>query len=70
MDHTVLWIEGMTCGHCQISVQSALSSLPGVNQVEVGLATKKATLHHAGPIDPDLAIQAIQKEGCQAGLLS
>ncbi len=70
MNQTVLWVEGMTCGHCQHSVQEALASLPGVSQAEVNLATKKAVLHHADPIDPASAIRAVEKEGYQAGLIS
>jgi copper chaperone CopZ len=69
MNQTVLWIEGMTCGHCQHSVQTALATLPGVNQADVSLATKKAVLHHIGTFDPALAVRAVEKEGYQAGLI-
>jgi len=36
-----LKIEGMTCGHCVMSVQKELSKLPGVNveKVEIGRAS-------------------------------
>ena len=37
MNEIVLIITGMQCGGCVASVQSLLSTLPGVRQVEVAL---------------------------------
>jgi copper chaperone len=39
-----LKIEGMTCGHCEMSVTKELSKLPGAQDVKVSSATGTATL--------------------------
>jgi copper chaperone CopZ len=70
MNQTVLWIEGMTCGHCVQSVQKALFSLPGVQFAEVHLSDKKALLRHSGGFEPVSAIQAVEQAGYKAGLIS
>src|SRR5207302_4637839 len=41
---TVLKIGGMHCAGCVSSIQKSVSEVPGVNKVEVNLATEKATL--------------------------
>lgn len=38
-------IEGMTCSSCSASVHKALQALPGVEAVDVNLATHTATIH-------------------------
>src|SRR5438094_4516185 len=41
---TVIKISGMHCAGCVSSIQKSVSEVPGVNKVEVNLATEKATL--------------------------
>lgn len=41
MMKTTLDVQGMTCGHCKMSVEGALNELNGVSNVEVDLATGK-----------------------------
>lgn len=41
---TVLKIGGMHCAGCVGSIQRCISDIPGVNKVEINLATEKATL--------------------------
>ncbi|NHI02621.1 Lead, cadmium, zinc and mercury transporting ATPase [Candidatus Nitrosotalea sp. TS] len=41
---TVLKIGGMHCAGCVSTIQKCISDVPGVNKVEVNLATEKATL--------------------------
>jgi len=41
---TVIKIGGMHCAGCVSSIQKSVSEVPGVNKVEVNLATEKATL--------------------------
>ena len=41
---TVIKIGGMHCAGCVSSIQKSVSDVPGVNKVEVNLATEKATL--------------------------
>lgn len=37
-------VEGMSCGHCKMAVEKAVSSLNGITKVEVDLAGKKVTV--------------------------
>lgn len=36
---TVITVKGMTCGHCKAMVEKNLAKLPGVEGVEVDLAS-------------------------------
>lgn len=49
MEKILLSVLGMSCQRCVQSVTSALEALPGVEQVEVSLATGVATV----ACDPD-----------------
>lgn len=40
----ILKIEGMTCGHCRMSVEKALQSLVGVEKVQVDLEAQEAAV--------------------------
>lgn len=37
-------VEGMSCGHCEASVKRAVSSLNGVESVQVDLKGKRVTV--------------------------
>jgi copper chaperone len=37
-------VPGMSCGHCEHAVQEAVSSVPGVAEVQVDLDTKRVTI--------------------------
>lgn len=41
MERTV-WIEGMSCNHCKMAAEKALSALPGVESAQVDLEKKRA----------------------------
>ena len=41
-DSATLKIYGMTCGACVATIESQIASLPGIDSVEVSLATEKA----------------------------
>ena len=56
-------IEGMTCGGCVGRVEAALAKIDGVGSVSVNLATERADIHPAGPIDRIVLIQAVEKAG-------
>lgn len=59
-----LKIEGMSCGHCKISVEKALKSVPGVQKVEVFLDQGRAVVEGDAPVDR--LIEAVQEEGYSA----
>ena len=65
---TKLNIEGMTCGHCQSAVKSALESVQGVQGAEVDLQNEVATVE--GSADTDKLIAAVEEEGYKASAAS
>lgn len=40
----ILVVDGMKCGHCKASVESALNELAGVDFAEVNLDTKEVVV--------------------------
>jgi Au+-exporting ATPase len=56
-------IEGMTCASCVGRVEAALAKVQGVGSVAVNLATERAEIRPAGPIDRRSLIQAVEKVG-------
>jgi len=63
----VLGIEGMTCASCVRSVEKALTSVPGVEEVVVNLATEEATLTTASEISTSTLQEAVERAGYRMG---
>ncbi len=57
----IIHIEGMTCQHCVASVKKGLSSLAGVENVDVNLETKTARIH--GVVDVQKIKDTIKELG-------
>ena len=58
-DYTV---EGMTCSHCVLSVREEVAELPGVDVVDVDLASGRMTVT-GGEIDDDAVRAAVAEAG-------
>ncbi len=56
-------IEGMTCASCVGRVEAALARIEGVDSVSVNLATERADIRLAGPVDRLALVQAVEKVG-------
>ncbi|MFA5678256.1 MAG: heavy metal translocating P-type ATPase [Pseudomonas sp.] len=56
-------IEGMTCASCVGRVEKALARIPGVSSVVVNLATERADVQLAGPVDSAELVQVVEKAG-------
>ncbi len=63
---TKLDISGMTCGHCQQAVTSALESVAGTQKAHVDLSDGTAEVE--GTASPEALIAAVEDEGYQATL--
>lgn len=61
---TKLTVTGMSCGHCQSAVKSALESVQGVERAEVDL--ENGTAQVQGEADTRALIQAVEEEGYRA----
>ncbi|HBT31522.1 MAG TPA: heavy metal translocating P-type ATPase [Pusillimonas sp.] len=68
--HISLSIQGMTCASCVSRVERALKKLPGVAQANVNLATERAEIDIADTALVPQAIQAVQKAGYEASVIS
>lgn len=63
-------ILGMDCAECTRHVEKAIASLPGVETVEVYLASEKAVIRHQGEIDITAIRNAVANAGYTVGDLS
>ncbi|HEM7908686.1 TPA: heavy metal translocating P-type ATPase, partial [Burkholderia multivorans] len=59
-------IGGMTCASCVSRVEKALEKVPGVTHASVNLATERASVRAAGPLDVDALIAAVTTAGYRA----
>ena len=62
-----LKIEGMTCGHCEMSVTKELSKLPGAMDVKVSSQTGTASLSVDDSVDKDDIQAAVEEAGYKLG---
>jgi Cu+-exporting ATPase len=65
-----LQVGGMTCASCSGRVEKALRGAPGVDGASVNLATEKATVTSAAPIDAQTLIAAIVRAGFTASAVT
>ena len=65
---TELAIEGMTCATCASRVERALRAVPGVLEASVNLATERARVRTAGPVDVGRLAAAVAAAGYAARL--
>ncbi len=60
-------IEGMTCGHCVQSVQSALAGIPELEGAQVAVSSARLRVpSESATATTDAAIRAIQGAGYEA----
>ena len=65
MEKIEITIEGMTCGHCAMSVTNEIATLEGVSSVNVDHQAGKATVEAENISDEQLAA-AVEEAGYQA----
>ena len=67
IDRTIeLSVDGMTCGHCVMSVKEELGEIPGVKNVDVILnsgATSKVPVLTDPPLDDAALSDAVSEAG-------
>ncbi|WP_345770461.1 heavy-metal-associated domain-containing protein [Blastococcus saxobsidens] len=56
-------VTGMTCGHCVNAVTEEVSSVPGVTDVAVDLATGGLTVTSDQPVDESAVRAAVEEAG-------
>lgn len=57
-------VQGMSCGHCKISVEGALNKLDGVSAAEVNLEAGKVDVtFDESKVTSDAMKEAIEEQG-------
>lgn len=56
-------VTGMTCSHCVISVREEVGQIPGVQEVEVDLASGTLTVSADGAVDRSRVQDAVEEAG-------
>ena len=57
-------VQGMSCGHCKISVEDALNKLDGVSAAEVNLEAGKVDVtFDESKVTSDAMKEAIEEQG-------
>ena len=56
-------VTGMTCGHCVEAVTQEISALPGVQQVDVDLASGAVTVISDQPLPITAVSEAVDEAG-------
>lgn len=65
MSNNTFTVAGMTCSHCVMSVTEEVTQVPGVQDIEVDLATGRLTVVSEADIDPTAIEAAVQEAGYQ-----
>lgn len=63
MNIKTVFIEGMQCNHCKMSVEKALNAIEEITKVEVNLENKTATIEFQNEVSDDKIKQAIEEAG-------
>lgn len=64
MQTITLDVQGMTCGHCKMAVNGALTELDGVSKVDVNLETGKVTVEYDdSKVNLDQMKEAVEDQG-------
>jgi copper chaperone len=56
-------VTGMTCAHCVASVTEEITEIPGVESVDVTLATGEVVVTSTGPVDRAAVDAAVAEAG-------
>ncbi|GCB49232.1 heavy-metal-associated domain-containing protein [Streptomyces sp. NL15-2K] len=60
---TVYKVSGMSCGHCEGSVSSEISEIPGVSSVKAVASSGEVTVVSAAPLDEEAVRAAVDEAG-------
>ena len=63
MSSSTYTVTGMTCGHCVSAVTEEISQLPGVQAVDVDLASGAVTVTSDAPVEEAAVRAAVEEAG-------
>ena len=59
-------VTGMTCGHCEMSIREEVSTVPGVQEIQVSAQTGKLVITSTEEVDEAAVITAVDEAGYKA----
>jgi len=62
---TKIYVDGMSCCHCEMSITKTISSIAGVDQVETDLQNRTVTVIHESA-SAEMIIAKIEEIGFKA----
>ena len=64
IEQTVVTAPDISCAHCAAAITSAVSAIPGVDSVDVDIASKRVTIsHQPGAVDLAEIARVMDDEG-------
>jgi copper chaperone CopZ len=66
----VLAVEGMTCHHCEMTVEKALLEVAGIKSAKADHATKSVAIQYKDQLDLKTVKEKIEKAGYRLADLS
>jgi len=63
---TAYQVTGMTCAHCEAAVTEEITTIPGVQVIEVSAATGRLVVTSATDLDDALVLAAVEEAGYEA----
>ena len=61
-------VPDMSCGHCVATVKSALAVVRGVDEVDVSLERKRATVRAEDTVADGVLVEAVRQAGYSAAV--
>lgn len=61
---TTISVDGMSCDHCEQTVEASIEVVPGVTAVSVDRTTRTATVE--GDVDTSALVTAVEDAGYEA----
>jgi len=65
---TTIHVPGVTCAGCQETIESALRTVPGVNDARVELGRKVVEVDHDLSVTPTILVDTVARAGYQADI--
>ena len=62
----MIYVNGMSCAHCQAAVEKALAAVAGVESAKVNLEKKFAEVSLAGDVLDETLLRAVNDAGYEA----
>lgn len=66
MFKTEYQVEGMTCGHCELSIREEVGQVPGVEVIQVSAQTGRLVVSSDGAVDDAAILAAVDEAGYSA----